>query len=83
MHAYKVIYHLKKISQSIGRTSTGTPKELAQKLNICERQVHRYIQLLKRLGAPIDYCRKRKSYYYKVKGHFSAEFTPFEEENIH
>lgn len=81
MHVIKVIHYLQKISHCINKSDTGTPKELALKLKIGERQVLRYIDLMKQLGAPVDYCRKRKSYYFRVKGCFSAGFTSFEEES--
>ena len=81
MHAIKVIQQLTKINHCIIKSDTGTPRELAKKLRLGERQVLRYIDMLKKLGAPVDYCRRRKSYYYKVKGQFSAGFTLLDGEN--
>ena len=42
--------------------NTGTPKELANKLNTSERTVRRLVQKLKELNVPIEFCRKSKKY---------------------
>jgi predicted DNA-binding transcriptional regulator YafY len=55
---------LKYIDLLISRSATGTPKNLAQKLNISEITVYRYIREMKELGAPIKYCRSCNSYKY-------------------
>ncbi len=55
---------LKYIDLLISRSATGTPKNLAQKLNISEITVYRYIREMKELGAPIKYCRICSSYKY-------------------
>lgn len=44
------------------KESTGTPKELAQRLNISERSLYRIITDLRNMGHPITYCRYKKSY---------------------
>lgn len=42
--------------------NTGTPKELANKLNISERTVRRLVRKLKELNVPIEFCRQSKKY---------------------
>jgi predicted DNA-binding transcriptional regulator YafY len=54
--------HLKEL---IKRESTGTPEQLAVKLNTSVSTVYRMIRTLKRLGEPIDYSKVRQTYYYK------------------
>jgi len=71
----KIIQRLSRIDHMIGNVNTGTPKELARKMRVSERCVRYYVTLLKDLGAPIEFCRKRKSYYYKQHGYFSFQFT--------
>ncbi|WP_101261468.1 HTH domain-containing protein [Labilibaculum filiforme] len=44
--------------------STGTPAELAQRLNISERSLYRIISSLKNMGHPITYSRCKQSYCY-------------------
>jgi len=44
--------------------TTGTPKEVANRLHISERLVYLMIDQLKDYDAPIAYDRSRKTYYY-------------------
>ena len=55
MPAIKYILRLQKIDKLIRLKSTGSPNELAEKLNIPKRQVFNYIKDLKELGAPIEF----------------------------
>jgi len=66
--------HLQQLDHYIRIGKTGSPTELALKLKVCERQIHRYLVLLKSLGAPVEYCRKRKTYRYATEGGFSFKF---------
>lgn len=59
----------------IRRKGTGSPKELANRLNISERYVYQLINLMKEMGAPIQYCSERKSYCYEFSVEFSIGFT--------
>lgn len=63
------LHALKKIDVLIQLQSTGTPAELAKKLNVSIRSLHNYIKFLRtEYKAPIQYDRKHKSYYYKEVG---------------
>jgi len=44
------------------KKATGTPKELALKLNIQERVLYRFLNSLKTDGVEFRYCRITKSY---------------------
>jgi len=46
----------------VERKSTGTPSELAQKLNVSKRTVKRMIETLRLKGNNIVYCRTIESY---------------------
>jgi len=70
----KQITSLALLHQLISREKTGTPTELSKKLKVSERQVYNYLDLLKEMGAPIDFCRKRQTYYYKEDGGFNFRF---------
>jgi predicted DNA-binding transcriptional regulator YafY len=70
----RTLRHLQQLDHYIRIGKTGSPTELALKLKVCERQIHRYIVLLKKLGAPVEYCRKRKTYCYTTEGGFSFKF---------
>lgn len=55
--------------QLIENRGTGTPKELARKLNMSERMIYKYIYMLKNeFKAPIAYNRSAKSYYFSENG---------------
>ena len=65
---------LARIDFLINHKATGTPTDLARKLNISERCVYKYITLMKDLGAPIKYAQHRNSYYYAEEGKFYIGF---------
>ena len=64
MQLFDIIQTIERINRLIRLKATGSPSELAQKLELCERQVYRIMEELKALGLPIQYCKKRKTYYY-------------------
>ena len=53
---------LERIKALVEFGNTGTPKELANTLNISERTARRLIGKLKELKVPIEFCRKSKKY---------------------
>ena len=53
---------------------TGTPKQLARRLNISESTLYEFLQFMRSMGAPIAYCRDRKTYYYSEVGRFELQF---------
>ncbi len=55
---------LEYLHQLICRKATGTPEECAERLNICKRTLHRYIECLKEMDAPICYSYLAQSYVY-------------------
>ncbi|MEM9916693.1 MAG: HTH domain-containing protein [Bacteroidota bacterium] len=57
---------LKRIDSLTRRKATGSPDELSRRLNISRASVYRYIGTLKEeFGAPIDYNKNRRSFYYR------------------
>jgi len=64
MPAIKFINRLKTIDQLIRLQATGSPKHLAEKFEITERQVYNYLDNLKELGADIKFDKQKKSYVY-------------------
>jgi hypothetical protein len=55
---------LERIDQLIRLKATGTPKQLADKLELSEREVYRIIAELKERDIKIAYCKQRCTYYY-------------------
>ena len=57
-----------RLHELIVTKQTGTPKQLAQKLEISERSAHYYIAFMKNeMKAPIIYDRKLETYFYETK----------------
>jgi predicted DNA-binding transcriptional regulator YafY len=65
MDFYQRLVKLERIHHSILARSTGTPDQLATKVNIARRTLYEYLDQLKSLGAEIAYSRTMKSYYYE------------------
>ena len=64
MPAIKFINRLTTIDQLIRLQATGSPEKLAEKLEITERQVYKYLDNLRELGADIKFDRLKNSYIY-------------------
>jgi predicted DNA-binding transcriptional regulator YafY len=71
----RTIETLKRMDSLIRTKATGTPNELARKLNVSPSTIYEYLLLMKNiLGAPIHYCKIRKSYYYSKRGKLNFGF---------
>lgn len=64
MKTIKNLERLQQLHELIEAGSTGTPGELAYKMNVSERLVFNLIDQLKDFEASICYSRKNKTYYY-------------------
>ena len=57
-----------RLNELIITKQTGSPKQLAQKLEISERSVHYYIAFMKNeMKAPIVYDNKLETYLYETE----------------
>jgi predicted DNA-binding transcriptional regulator YafY len=66
MKNYEEILELiEKTDRLIRLKATGTSAQLADKLGISRASVFRLLQYLRTMGAPIKYCKYRKTYYYQ------------------
>jgi len=54
---------------SIGKT--GTRKELAEKFEVSERTISRWVEFMKTYGAEITFSRNRRSFVYTKPGKFT------------
>lgn len=66
---------IERIDALIRRSATGTPKQLAHRLNISERGLFKTLNLMKKMGAPIYYSISKESYTYKYEVEFRAGFS--------
>jgi predicted DNA-binding transcriptional regulator YafY len=58
------LFLLQRLDYFIRTRSTGSPSQLADRLEICERDVFRLLNDLRDQGFPIAYSREDKTYYY-------------------
>lgn len=58
------IERLKRLDCLIRLKATGTPTQLAARLNVSERTVYNQIDTLRSLGAPVAFLKERNSYCY-------------------
>lgn len=75
MALYNYVNRIERMDTLIRRKSTGSPKELAKKLNISERWLYIFLDELRtELGCPIRYDRRKRSYVYEVPGRITIGF---------
>jgi phage antirepressor YoqD-like protein len=65
MTIFEAIDRIERIHKLIKLESTGTPEELAKRLNIKKRQLHNILCEFKCFGAEIRYNRYKQTYYYE------------------
>jgi len=68
------IQQMDRVDALIRRKATGSPKELAKRLETSERFVYKLIKLMKDLGAPIYFDIDSNSYCYDEEIVFSIGF---------
>ena len=85
MDIYKYFNRVQQLHTLLKRKATGTPRDLAKKLKLSERQTLEYVRELKDLGIPIAFCKHEKTYYYEKEVIFNFEFrilSPDELQNL-
>lgn len=65
MKLFEEINLLERLDQLIRLKATGTPCQLAKRLEISEREIYRIIADLRSRDIKIAYCKQRRSYYYE------------------
>ena len=61
----KYLDRLDRLHSLIRRKATGPPRELAERLDLSERQLYEYLQEMRDMGAPVRFCKSRQCYYYE------------------
>lgn len=72
----EIIDRLSRLDHLIRIKGTGTPAQLAERLNLSERSIYDYINFMKGLGCPIRFDSYRESYFYEEEGFFVIAFFP-------
>ncbi|MBL7808941.1 MAG: hypothetical protein JNN28_14060 [Saprospiraceae bacterium] len=73
MNIFTDLFLLQRIDHLVRTRATGTPQNLADRLNISERNLYRLLGNLRNQGFPIAYDKHADTYYYSepVKIEFS------------
>ena len=79
MNLIERIETLERIHELVKNRRTGTPTYFAQKLGMSKRSLFMYIDLMRRMGAPIEYCKSTERYYYSHDVEFSIGFVKVKE----
>lgn len=64
MHIFDDLFLLQRIDHLVRTRATGTPAQLASRLNTSERKVYRLLGALREQGFPISYDKQADTYYY-------------------
>jgi predicted DNA-binding transcriptional regulator YafY len=75
MHFIEVFRHMEYLDFLIRNGATGSPANLAHKLDVSERQVYRIIDDLKAAGLPIVYSKARSSYLYSEEVYININIS--------
>jgi Predicted transcriptional regulator len=67
------VNQLQRVDRLIRMKATGTPEQLACRLEISKRTVFELIAFMKSLNAPIYYCHARLSYCYEYPVKFKCD----------
>ena len=74
MKIHTHIERIKHLNSLIQRGATGTPLQLAERLNVSKSTANRLIAELRDRGAPILYCKHSQCYKYPEAGyHFELK----------
>lgn len=64
MNTLKQIEQLRKLHGMIKLETTGSPKMMAKKMRVSERQLYNLIDQLRTMDAPIRFNRRANTYFY-------------------
>jgi hypothetical protein len=68
MSVLRYLQKMQLLDRMIRRKATGNQKEFARKAGMSRGLLNIYLNEMKELGFPINYCRRRSSYYYEEEG---------------
>ena len=70
-----IIKRLQRIDQLIREENTGQPALLAKTIGVSERTIYEDLKLMKKIGAPIEFCSDTQSYHYTTEGSLIVGFV--------
>jgi len=66
MRFFDKLRMIERIDHLIKIKATGSARDLAERIQISKSAVYDTIDLMKAMGAEIEYCTHRRSYYYQT-----------------
>lgn len=75
MEFIKKIEAIERVDGLIKLKSTGTANDLSKRLCVSRRSVYNILELMRNMGAPIEYCQIRRTYYYSYQCDFVLGFV--------
>jgi hypothetical protein len=78
MSILRYIQRIQHIDDLIRRRATGRPENFAEKVGLRRSALMNYLRELRKLGAPISYCKQRESYFYQEEKQLFIGYTDFE-----
>ncbi|MDL2314630.1 HTH domain-containing protein [Bacteroidales bacterium OttesenSCG-928-C19] len=73
---------LERLDQLIRLKATGSPEELADKMNTSKRTIFRTINDLKEIGCPIYFDKQKNSYCYQHPGKLMIKFEVIDDKQL-
>ncbi len=71
------IQKIKHFIYLVQKGRTGSPEEVAKKIDVSERMIYNYVVILKNeFNVPIDYNRYKKTYFFQESGKLIWEWDP-------
>lgn len=71
----EILQRLRYIDILIREHKTGNAEELAVAVGVSPRTIYKYLDIMKKFGAPIAFNALNKTYYYESEGSFVCAFT--------
>ena len=75
MNTLKQIEQLKKLHGMIKNQTTGSPKMVAKKMHVSERQLYNLLDQLRTMDAPLHFDRRANTYIYTDDFEFSVSIS--------
>jgi predicted DNA-binding transcriptional regulator YafY len=84
MKLLEQIERINRLHDLIKHRRTGTPEQLARRLNLSTSMIYKLMEELRFREVPIEYSRQFKTYYYSVDFlmRIQAEFRPLNKEEM-
>ena len=75
MNLLEQINRIERLDQLIRMKATGTPKQIAKRLNVSRSTLYNLLGFMKNQGVEIYYCSTYQSFCYKQEVYFCFGFT--------